>query len=128
MGKRPSGRWGKWSSSEPFAMVPKRMLRSGAWKDLTFSAMVAWLYFKAEKTNKDCNEHIQLPYNEVAEIFASETFSNAIKALLDNGFLDIEERGGLMKRPTVYRLIDEWENWEKGKRWDGVAWVDIDIP
>lgn len=124
MGKRSLGRWGKGSSTEPFAMVPKRMLKSEAWKDLPFSAMVAWLYLKSQKINKNCNEHIKLPYKTVAGLFSSRTYSKALKSLFSHGFIDIEERGGLMNRPTVYRLSDEWENWKKGLKWDGVDWVE----
>ena len=106
-------------------MVPKRMLKSEAWKDLPFSAMVAWLYLKSQKTNKDCKEHIKLPYKAMAGLFSSSTYSKALKKLFSHGFMEIEERGGLMNRPTVYRLSDEWENWETGKEWNGEEWVDI---
>jgi hypothetical protein len=112
MGKRPLGRWGK-GTHEPFIMIYKRQLESGAWLDLSYPAMVAWIYLKKQKNTDDCEEHIKLPYGDPDNPLSKRTFARAIKELIQHGFIELEQKGGLMKRPNIYKLSDKWETWKE---------------
>lgn len=112
MGKGPYGRKGK-GIREPFIWLEKRLMESEAWLDLSSSAKVVYLYLKKQKINSDCREHIKLPYTDKDNIFSKQTFSTALKQLVSHGFIEIEELGGLEARPSVYRLSDNWETWDK---------------
>ena len=111
MGNRPLGRRGK-GTHESFVMLDGSLLESEAWQDLPPTAMIAYIYLKKQKKNRDCNEHIKLPYNDPDNIFSKQTFSRSIKELVHHGFIEIEQKGGLMKRPNIYRLSNNWEAWK----------------
>ena len=112
MGQRRSGRRGK-GTCEAFIMIDKRLLEARAWLDLPLSAMVVYLYLKKQKINSDCNEHIKLPCYSTEHPISNHTFVRAIKKLVSHGFVELEEKGGLMKRANIYRLSDKWETWKR---------------
>ena len=117
MGKRYSGRRGK-GTREPFVMISKRLLESPAWLDLSSNAKVIYIHLKKQKQNADCNEKIKLPYRDRRENPLSfRSFSRAIKALIEHGFVELEEKGGLERRPNVYRLSEKWEEWKEGTKY-----------
>jgi len=94
-------------------MIAKRQLESKAWLDLSSSAKVAWIYLKKQKNTNDCGEHIKLPYGDPDNPLSKRTFARTIKELIQHGFIELEQKGGLMKRPNIYKLSDKWETWNK---------------
>ena len=91
----------------PFAAILKHMLQSKAWENLSNPARVAYVHMKG----KLCNAHqteVTLSYREMEKFMHQNTFTRAIKQLVENGFIEIEQKGGLYRKRNYYTLIEGW--------------------
>ena len=98
----------RWKKKElPFAMIYKHMLATNAWRQLSNPARVAYIHLKA-KYNGQNAKNLSLTYNEMQPFMCRRTFRNAIKQLVEYGFIEIVNKGGLMRNPNIYALTDGW--------------------
>jgi hypothetical protein len=102
---------GKKKKSKPigenFVPVVKFMINSPAFKRLTNASRVAYLLLKAQ-CNKPGQRDVIFPYSHAAEYMNRHTFSRSINQLVEFGFIEKSDFGGLFRRTNVYRLIEEW--------------------
>lgn len=86
------------------------MTDSAAWTSLSFGAV--WVYIELRKSfdpKKGGNSHLVLTYSEVSWKMNSRTFKSKKQELVDKGFIKEVDPGGLLNRPTVYALSNNWE-------------------
>ena len=86
------------------------MLKSEAFKSLSTTAKVAYLYFEMDRKNGHQTEFIlTFPQAQKYGVCASpETFNKAKRELVEKGFLDPFEPGGL-NQPAIFRLSNRWK-------------------
>jgi len=105
---------GNWS------YIEHNILNSEAWKGLKIHTK--WLYFEFKiRWHTDNTRNIILTKEEAIKIMAYNTFISCRNKLIERGFIDIVERGGLEKRPVIYGLSDRW------KKYGTKDFVKIDI-
>jgi hypothetical protein len=92
---------------ENFVPVVKFMIKSPAFKKLTNASRVAYLLLKAQCNNRDQRE-VVFPYSHAEDYMNRHTFARSIKQLVDLGFIEKSDFGGLYRRTNVYRLIEDW--------------------
>ena len=105
MGK-PGKRKGK-MIGESFVPVLRHMIESEAFKKLTNASRVAYLLLKSQIKNGDQKEII-FPYAHAQPYMNRNTFGRAIKQLIEFGFIEKMQYGGLYRRTNVYRLSEKW--------------------
>jgi len=95
---------GNWS------YIEHNILKSEAWKGLKVHSK--WLYFEYKvRWLGDNTKHIIFTQEEIKKIMAIGTFYNSRDHLIERGFIDVIERGGLEKRPTIYGLSNRWKKY-----------------
>ncbi len=92
---------------EPFVAVIKYMLRSPAYKKLRNPARVAHLLLSAQRYQAGQRE-VKFPYSEAQQYMDRHTFSRAIRQLVELGFIEKTQYGGLYRRTNIYRFIEDW--------------------
>lgn len=104
-----------WKKKQPpFVMIVKYMLRSKAWQSLSNPARVAYVHLKA-KYNGSNGKDLSLTYSEMEPYMSRRTFSRAIKQLINCGFIELVQHGGLMRSPNIYALADDWKSYPQNK-------------
>lgn len=83
------------------------MVNSPAFKKLTNAARVAYLLLKCQCKEAGQREVI-FPYGHAEPYMTRHTYSKAIRQLVEFGFIEKSDRGGLFRRTNVYRLIEKW--------------------
>jgi hypothetical protein len=105
----------------PFVALPWEMLNSKAYKELAPSAAKLLPYFlgKVKISYNDLGrytEQFALSFSEAQKYgFASSTFSRAYKELIEKGFIEITEHGGLRgdsKSCNKFKLSKKWQNYK----------------
>ncbi|MBA7533765.1 hypothetical protein ES705_26009 [subsurface metagenome] len=105
---------GNWS------YIEHNILNSEAWKGL--KAHTKWLYFEFKvRWHTDNTRNIIFTQKEIKKVMAIETFYKSRDQLIERGFIDIIERGGLEKQPAIYGLSDRW------KKYGTKGFVEVDI-
>lgn len=93
-----------------FAGVTQKQRESEAFKELSIYAK--WLYVEFRfKYYGDNDHHIIFTQKEAIKIMSINTFYKSRDKLIERGFIDIIERGGLEKRPVIYGLSNRWEKY-----------------
>jgi predicted transcriptional regulator len=90
-------------------MLPRKMLRSEAWKDLNAAAKILYIYIKG-KYNGSNNGDIRLYYSELKGVkgcSSSATVSKASKELQEKGWIKRKKLGGLYRYCNEYELTGE---------------------
>ena len=91
-----------------FAGIDEKVMESEAWKGL--KANTKWLYFEFRyRFYGDNRKHIIFTYLEARKIMSEEAFKKSRNKLIERGFIDVIQRGGLEKQPTIYGLSDRWK-------------------
>ena len=104
-----------------FTYLENKLTDSAPWEDLPISAR--YLYFEIRKKWRGGDRaKIVFTHKEAKEFMVGSTFRIHRDSLIENGFLDVVERGGLEGREAVFALSDRWKKW--GKK-DFIV-VDID--
>jgi hypothetical protein len=108
----------------PFVALTWDILHSDAYKDLTGSAGKALPYFlgKVQKSYRDPERYergFHFTYREAEKYgFTRRTFFRIIGSLIEKGFIDPIERGGLKGLHGGYSRFKISRRWEKYGRWD----------
>ena len=97
-------------------MLVHSFLEEEAWLDLTSNAKVAYIYLRKQKRNKEDNEEIKLTYRDNDQLLPFKTYYRAKKELIEHGFLELVDLGGLEKRPNKYRFSNKWKQWKPGMK------------
>ena len=104
----------------PFVPLTWKILNNQAYKDITFAAAKALPYFlgKVKKSYGDYTRYLEefhFSYKEARSYgFATGTFANVINSLIEKGFIDPVDKGGLKcfgKGCNKFRLSKRWENY-----------------
>jgi hypothetical protein len=106
---------GSKSGYSPYVHLPYEMLNSAAWTALPNKAI--WVYIELKKQfnyGQGGEAHLVLPFSEVSWKMSRDTFFNAIRTLVEYGFIVYKEKGGLYRRPNVYALSEYWR--EKSRK------------
>ncbi|HPR65231.1 MAG TPA: hypothetical protein PK014_13555 [Thermoanaerobaculia bacterium] len=102
-----------------FIQIPLRVLNSNAFQDLPPSASKIWLYFvaKVKLPFEDPDRYgvvFSFSYGEARRFgFSAGTFSNGIRALIKNGFLDPVKKGGLKSAGGGFNQFKQSKRWER---------------
>ena len=90
-----------------FTGIEHKILKSEAWEGLTVHDK--WLYFEFKYRFYGDNDHsIIFTIKEAKKIMSEAVFKTSRDQLIERGFVDIVQRGGLERRPTIYGLSDRW--------------------
>jgi len=94
----------------PFVAMEYRLLESEAFRSLSSTAKVAFIYFRRDKRNGHQTEVIlTFPQAQKYGVCASPATFNRVKPeLVEKGFLDPLKPGGL-NQPSVFNLSDRWK-------------------
>jgi hypothetical protein len=98
----------KRQKAKPFVMVAKEMLNGPAIRQLSSSAIVAYLQILG-KYNGSNGDDLSFTYKEAADFMSARTYSKAIKELVKYGFITINRPGGLEKQATLFGISEKWK-------------------
>ncbi len=102
-----------------FILLPHYKTNSEPWRKCCTDAN--WVYcelLKKKKTGKadddeklpiNQREELRLTYSEVEYKMHSRRFTKAMKALVENGFIEVKEQGGLYRRKSIYVFSPGWK-------------------
>jgi len=86
------------------------MTNSAAWDSLSFGAI--WVYIELRKKYDHLNggnDRLILSSKEVRHRIEHKRFAKRKRELIDRGFIDCVDPGGLPQRPAIYRLSNRWK-------------------
>jgi len=93
-----------------FTFIEHNIINSEAFENL--SVHTKWLYFEFKlRFYGDNKRKITLTKEEAKKIMAYGTFKKSRKLLIERGFIDYKERGGLYKRASIYALSERWKKY-----------------
>ncbi|MFC1592656.1 hypothetical protein ACFL4C_01425 [Candidatus Omnitrophota bacterium] len=98
----------KKQKAPPFVMLRRDLLKDPAWRKLSSSAKVLYIYLRTKFNYKTFNE-VTLAYSEVKGMMSSKTVSNAFKELQDKKFIEKTKHGGLFGGVCVYKFIGQYK-------------------
>jgi hypothetical protein len=90
-----------------FAMITNEVICSDAYKSLTNPARTAYTLMLAQIKKKGQPEVIY-PYSHAADYMERRTFTTATRQLIEVGFIDKKQSGGLFRRTNIYLFCDRW--------------------
>lgn len=116
------------STSDTSANIYMSMLASESWKKLTKNQQILYVYCKAQyyaEKRKPKPQMAQLSDEELALCFTmnkskwcklygiykdgnQKGFINDMKALIDNGFIELIENGKNTRTKSIYKLSGKW--------------------
>jgi len=88
-------------------MLPRKTLNSDEWKNLSPSAKLVYISIK-KNFNGSNNGKISFKYSE--SDFAPATTSKALKELIENGWIEKTQHGGLFRYFCLYKLTGLYED------------------
>jgi len=97
----------------PFVLIKIQMLRSPEFRQLSPIAQLLWIYLRANYNplNPECvnratgRDQVYASYSELKTIHgfhSSATISKAFSELLNNGWIEVAEKGGLYAGRSAY--------------------------
>ena len=108
----------------PFTGIEHKITNSAPWRKLKVGPR--WLYFELrKKCGGGDRAYIHFTWKEAKELMAGmvgKTFEGYRNKLIEYGFIDVVDRGGIYGLKAVFALSDRWKKW--GKK-DFIV-VDID--
>ena len=93
---------------EKFIQLNLEIYDSPKWRSLKWYSKLAYLRIKRNRITKE-DKKIVLTYREILDEMSQPTFSKALKELLESGFIEIVQTGGLLKKKNYYALSNKWE-------------------
>ena len=91
-----------------YAMIFNEVIKSPAYKKLTNTARTAFTLLRAQVKKKGQVEVI-FPYTHAApDYMERRSFSKAINQLIEVGFIDKKQSGGLYRRTNIYQFSERW--------------------
>lgn len=110
---RAGRRKGRQLRDNKVALIRRPMWQSKAWRSLKGRAADVYIHALMEHNPTKVDGHIFcLPNSQLRYLGSKNSITRWIANLVENGFLDIHEPGGLFNRPTKYTLSERWETWE----------------
>lgn len=100
----------KRSKFPPFVAVRRDLLRDPAWRQLSSSAKVLYIYLRSKFNYKTFSE-ISLTYSEAKDLMSSKTVSKAFKDLRKAGFIEQIKLGGLYGGVSTYKFIGPFKDY-----------------
>lgn len=94
-----------------FAMITNEVICSPAYKSLTNSARTAYTLMRAQVKKKTQSEVIY-PYSHAADYMERRTFRTATLQLIEVGFIEKKQSGGLFRRTNIYLFSDRWRSFK----------------
>jgi len=91
-----------------FVLLECQTLVSDAWKALTQSEMITYIYIK-KNFNGGNNGQIPLKYLELTGIMAPATLSKALKGLQSKGWIEKTQHGGMFRYFCLYKLTGQYD-------------------
>ncbi len=111
--KKVARRTGRQIRDNKVALIRRPMWKSKAWRSLKGRDVQVWVHAEMEYNPTKPDGHIFcLPISQLLYLGSKNSISRSIRNLVEKGFLDIVEPGGLYNRPTKYTLSELWEGWE----------------
>ena len=104
---KPGKRNGKNKIEGPFVPILRHMIWCPAYKKLTNPARTAYLLLKAQ-VKENGQREVVFPYAHAQPYMNRHTFSRSIKQLVELGFIEKSDFGGLYRRTNVYKFTDGW--------------------
>jgi len=93
-----------------FTYLENKLTDSIPWKNLPLSSR--YLYFEIRKKWKGGDRYnINFTHKEAKGFMVGKTFETHRDKLIENGFIDVVERGGLWGQKAVFALSDRWKKW-----------------
>jgi hypothetical protein len=96
-----------------FAMITNEVICSPAFKQLTNTARTAYTLLRAQVKKKGQSEVIY-PYSHATDYMERRSFSKAIQQLIEVGFIEKKQSGGLYRRTNIYLFSDKWRGFKAG--------------
>ena len=91
-----------------FIQLRHDLYDSKEWRSLQWYSKLAYLRIK-RKYNPNKGEKITVSYREMEDEMCQATFGKAVKELLNVGFIEITQKGGLYRRRNYYILSYRWK-------------------
>ncbi len=95
-----------------FTALENKLTDSIPWKDLSIHGRYLYFEIKKKWAGRD-RTHIVFTHKEAREFMAENTFRKARNKLIEKGFIDMVNRGGLWGQEAVFALSDRWKKWGK---------------
>ncbi len=92
-------------------MITNEVICSHAFKSLTNAARTAYTLMRAQVKKKNQSEVIY-PYSHAVDYMERRTFAKSIRQLIDVGFIDKKQSGGLFRRTNIYLFSDKWRSFK----------------
>jgi len=103
-----------------YSVIEHNLANSEAFKNLSIHAK--WLYMEFKfRFYGDNKKHIIFTHKEGIKILNNRMFIKCRNKLIENGLIDIIERGGFYHKPNIYGLSDRW------KKFGTKDFIKIDI-
>lgn len=96
----------KGGKTKSFVALPHSLLMNKRYKKLKSSSQMIYTYMTDYANG---GEYTKFPKSIYTEITTCQTFNNAIKELVENGFIEIAENGRFTRTENIYRFIDKWK-------------------
>jgi hypothetical protein len=95
-----------------FLVLEHEIYESMAFQELTIHAK--WLYIEFKyRFNGENRYKIKLPQREAMKIMGINTFIKARNQLIEKGFIDVIQRGGLENQSAIFGLSNRWRKYGK---------------
>ena len=91
-----------------FVMLLKIVLQSKEWKELSPAAKIIYIKIKANYSG-DNNGNISFKYTEAIDEFSAPTISKALKELINKGWIEKTQCGGLYRYYCLYKLTGKYD-------------------
>ena len=107
---------------KPFYGLTKKMVDSKAWAKLDSYDKEAFLHIAIKCRGLENIRDLSLTFEEAGKFGQStHRFNKSIGNLVDYGFIDIIQSGGVWKKCNIYGLSERWRgygsnNFKEGKR------------
>lgn len=91
-----------------FIQIHHDFYDSKEWKTLHWYSKLAYLRIK-RKYNPNNGDQVSVSYREMTDEMTQKTYGKAIKELLEEGFIEVVQKGGLYRRRNYYTLSYRWK-------------------
>ena len=108
--KRDVQAWETPNASGHFTRLFDDLLNSEAFKRLSAQAKLVYILMRQEyKGEGYTGNKVKCPYSKIETYrIGRKSISKGIQELIEAGFIEIVEQGGLYHRPSVYKFSSRW--------------------
>lgn len=96
------------SKKKGFIQIHWNFYDSKEWKSLHWYSKLAYLRMK-RKYNPNNGDHVAVSYREMSDEMSQQSFGRAIKELLEVGFIEVVQKGGLFRKRNFYVFSYRWK-------------------